>query len=280
MGRRCLAWVVFFNFEGRQHVELYSTCCQRLFTFNRKDSRAALGVLIGLTADAGMERTQIWQRVDCWASRPDIAGRGTSPAPGRPTAQARGWLAALGDLRMRAALSALHTDPARNLGRLQPRQNCGMSRFELRSTLQRNGRRDPAGISDRWRMNHRGGPPGAGAYDACNGSTDNRLRIGERLWRGPLTRVWPIATSVRQGHHRRAMIESGRFKAPSLTASQGQTAATPHDKTHKTTINRRCPLPNFRHPFMSVRCLDERPWNDKRWDFLTFECEMLNGCYC
>jgi hypothetical protein len=36
--------------------------------------------------------------------------------------------------------------------------------------------------------------------------------------------------------------------------------------THKTTFSRRCPLPNFRHPFMSVRCLDERPRNDKKWD--------------
>jgi hypothetical protein len=38
-------------------------------------------------------------------------------------------------------------------------------------------------------------------------------------------------------------------------------------KTHKTTFGRCWALPNFRHPFMSVRCLDERPWNDKKWDF-------------
>ena len=36
--------------------------------------------------------------------------------------------------------------------------------------------------------------------------------------------------------------------------------------THKTTFNRGCVLPNFRHLFMSIVSLKERLQNGKEWD--------------
>lgn len=35
---------------------------------------------------------------------------------------------------------------------------------------------------------------------------------------------------------------------------------------HKTTFSSTYALPNFRHSFMAVRRIDERPWNETKWD--------------
>lgn len=149
-GGDCFGIGGFFDFEGR-HTELLLNVLPAAVHIRSEAGRAALGVLIDRLMQelrepqlgSALIAGHLAQTLLVEALRLHLAD-----APG----QARGWLAALGDLRMRAALSAMHADPAKPWTLANLARTAGMSRSSFAAHFKETVGEPPLEYLTRWRM--------------------------------------------------------------------------------------------------------------------------------
>jgi len=140
----------FFHFEGR-HTELLLDVLPAAVHIRSEAGRAALGVLIGRLMQelrepqlgSALIAGHLAQTLLVEALRLHLADK---------HAQARSWLAALGDLRMRAALSAMHADPAKPWTLADLARTAGMSRSSFAARFRETVGEPALEYLTRWRM--------------------------------------------------------------------------------------------------------------------------------
>ncbi len=145
-GGDCFGIGGFFDFEGR-HVELLLDVLPAAVHIRSEASRATLGVLIGRLMQE-LREPQLGSALIAGHLAQTLLVEALRLHLTNQSAQACGWLAALGDLRMCAALSAMHADPAKPWMHEDLAKTAGMSRSSFGETFGQT----PLEYLTRWRM--------------------------------------------------------------------------------------------------------------------------------
>ncbi|MDZ7283103.1 AraC family transcriptional regulator [Sphingomonas sanguinis] len=149
-GGDCFGIGGFFDFEGR-HVELLLDVLPAAVYIRSEASRATLGVLIGRLMQE-LREPQLGSSLIAGHLAQTLLVEALRLHLADQSAQARGWLAALGDLRIRAALSAMHADPAKPWRLTDLAKTAGMSRSSFAARFRETLGETPLEYLTRWRM--------------------------------------------------------------------------------------------------------------------------------